>query len=610
MWLFFVPMDIHNLCATENTRYAREDFVSPEEEAAAPAADEHRASSSDDECADDEGEGGEGGAPATKKRRRTLTPCGKRDTGARHRFKETKKNKWTEKSGYSFLVFWAILLAKSALGLRYAEQMWSEKYSTRVPWVQNAMTRNSFRQHREYLHFADNSKLPKYGTKRWSPLQKVCRAIGIIQKKIRSGWTAGVKVCVDESMIKYMGKAISWVQYMPNKPIKHGIKVFALCCAYTGFMMAFEIYTGAREEVDGSKTAIINRLLESGCDFTKHSMRVMYTDNFYTSLEVMQMLHEKYKMLMCGTHKLTAKKSRTADEFPWHKLTPKALRSVGRGWLRRATQAFTYKDPVDNKEYKYVAQAIVWKDRKQVAFLSNNNVGKVQETERVRRYSKPHRRKIKINCHSVTKDYQKHMSGVDRKDRDLADWGITVRTNRYYNRLIFFAIDSSTHCAYVCVKFIAEGFGKGHRWHKYTSKQDGRWRFQLDLAQALIGYAINEVWDWETKESKPAWMRSHDWVPCDCGTCCFCARSLTRGVAHKPTGKARSTPSSKEAKHTWWPASRATIGKRTDCTPCVRERAANKGVGKVGKTDLGCPGCGIAVCTRHWSEYGHDATKK
>ena len=36
--------------------------------------------------------------------------------------------------------------------------------------------------------------------------------------------TAGKHVTIDESMIWYMGRAISYVQYMPAKPIKHGIK--------------------------------------------------------------------------------------------------------------------------------------------------------------------------------------------------------------------------------------------------------------------------------------------------------------------------------------------------------------------------------------------------
>ena len=45
-------------------------------------------------------------------------------------------------------------------------------------------------------------------------------------------------------MIKYMGKAISYIQYNKKKTIKHGVKVYVLTCEVTGYLYAFEIYTG------------------------------------------------------------------------------------------------------------------------------------------------------------------------------------------------------------------------------------------------------------------------------------------------------------------------------------------------------------------------------
>ena len=42
---------------------------------------------------------------------------------------------------------------------------------------------------------------------------------------------------------------------MPKKPIKRGIKVFALCDAITGYLYGFEIYVVKLEEEDGSATA-------------------------------------------------------------------------------------------------------------------------------------------------------------------------------------------------------------------------------------------------------------------------------------------------------------------------------------------------------------------
>jgi hypothetical protein len=59
-------------------------------------------------------------------------------------------------------------------------------------------------------------------------------------------------------MIKYMGRAITFVQFMKNKPIKHGIKVFACCCAYFGVILSFYVYCGKENtsEEDTSTTAI------------------------------------------------------------------------------------------------------------------------------------------------------------------------------------------------------------------------------------------------------------------------------------------------------------------------------------------------------------------
>ena len=58
-----------------------------------------------------------------------------------------------------------------------------------------------------------------------------------------------------------------------------------------------------------------------------------------------------YKMYLVGTMKLSKKKSRTADDYPYAKLTPGALSLVARGWMRTAVQKFK----------GYVAMAVLWK---------------------------------------------------------------------------------------------------------------------------------------------------------------------------------------------------------------------------------------------------------
>jgi hypothetical protein len=100
--------------------------------------------------------------------------------------------------------------------------------------VQNACTHSAFLQIWRYIHFVDNARLLKKENPKWHGLQKIQKAIDIILKTLTAGWILGKRICVDKSMIKYMGRFVSFVQYMPAKPIKHETKVYTLCCSYTG----------------------------------------------------------------------------------------------------------------------------------------------------------------------------------------------------------------------------------------------------------------------------------------------------------------------------------------------------------------------------------------
>jgi hypothetical protein len=155
---------------------------------------------------------------------------------------------------------------------------------------------------------------------------------------------------------------------MPAKPIKHGIKVYALCCSYTGYLYQFEIYTGKGGTADGLPTGVISRLLY-GAGATGTSGRILYTDNFYTSLRVMKYIYVSFAMLLVGTYALTKKKSRTAYNFPLAKLSNGALKSVQRGWKRMARQKIVVHQ--NQSTPLYTVQATVWKDKKLVGFFSS-----------------------------------------------------------------------------------------------------------------------------------------------------------------------------------------------------------------------------------------------
>ncbi len=62
---------------------------------------------------------------------------------------------------------------------------------------------------RQHIHFADNSMNIPSGSNGYDPLFKVRYALKSIQEGPLKVWTAGKDVAIDESIIKYMGRAIA-----------------------------------------------------------------------------------------------------------------------------------------------------------------------------------------------------------------------------------------------------------------------------------------------------------------------------------------------------------------------------------------------------------------
>jgi hypothetical protein len=520
---------------------------------------------------------------------------------ARHRFKGATK-KWRNVTPGFILVFFGIICILSATKIRNADFLYSSSYHTSNPMVQNACTQDSFLQIRRYIHFVNNASLLPKDNPKWHHLQKIQIIINKILTTLAAGWILRKQICVDESMIKYMGRFVSFIQYMPAKPIKHGIKVYALCCAYTGYLYGFEIYTGKGNTPDGSPKGVISRLLYAA-GATGASGRILYTDNFYTSLAVMKYLFNAFSMLLVGTYALTKKKSRTADDFPFAKLSNGALKKVKRGWTRIARRKVVKENRTTPL---YTVQATVWKDKKLVGFLHNHLVDDTED-HTVERWSPTKKRRKAIPSHAVVTDYSYHRNGVDHKDRDTADWTVSLKSNRFYLRIFYWLFDGVLHAMYTIIKVVASD--KAHPWHKYLSKHLGRYKFQMDLANDLISRGISMDWlDVEDINMRPVYVRSQDYVPCGCMNCFFCKKGLTHGIEHKKKGKRRRRSVRPEC-----PTERSKVTENNRrCTLCYKNQRALDPEAPHGiidrpckKTRLGFTACDSNVCAGCWNDFEH-----
>ena len=151
----------------------------------------------------------------------------------------------------------------------------------------------------------------------------------------------------------------------------------------------------------------------------------------------------------------------------------------------------------------------------------------------VKRHVKGNRRRVDLSAPSIQKEYAKHFNAVDRNDSDSAHHTCSIRTNRWYLRILFWLLDRVVFSCYILVSEMAKDESCPHRneWVNYSDKNNGRECFQIDLALALISYGIEYDWP-HRSEPRPRWMRQTELKPCECKQCFFCKTGQTNGIFH------------------------------------------------------------------------------
>jgi len=412
---------------------------------------------------------------------------------------------------------------------------WNKTYGLGVPVIMNTMSTHRFDQIRRFIHFVDNSTLKQKGQRGWNPLQKIKPFFDKMLKRFRLGYIIGQFMTVDESMIRYKGKQIKFVQYMPAKPIKHGIKMFCLCCAETGYMYGCWVYCG-KDNDNASPTEIVERLLKQDSDFIGQSNgRVLYTDNYYTSEELVSHMFKMYGMFIVGTIKLTKKLSRTSSDFALHKLSGPARRSIGRGWVRWAQKKV--RDGAGRVHY--ILQNTTWMDRQQVGVMHNWKVGPSGDC-RTLRYDSKKRERVPFTSRPIIPDYIRYLRGVDRCDQGMSAWDVTQKCGRWYLCIFYYKINAALYNMRANVKCIVEDardqldivlerFWNKDPWQTYLDATDGWFKWTCDLGFRLIEVGLEMDWrgNYDDPSKRPKWCRQLPFKACQCGNRFFCKHHLT-----------------------------------------------------------------------------------
>ena len=105
------------------------------------------------------------------------------------------------------------------------------------------MSRDRFCLILKFLHLNDNSRCKRKGEPGYDSLFKLRPFLTKLTANFQKCYTLNREVSVDESMVGFKGR-LSFIQYMPKKPTKWGLKAFVLSDSKSGYVYNWRLYTG------------------------------------------------------------------------------------------------------------------------------------------------------------------------------------------------------------------------------------------------------------------------------------------------------------------------------------------------------------------------------
>lgn len=334
------------------------------------------------------------------------------------------------KSGKSFCptnlqevkIFFAINILMGIKRQPSYRDFWSTKLELRDAYISKLMPRTRFDWLLGNLHMNDNALQPKHGHPEFDKLYKIRPLLVALSQNFAKYYKPSKNISVDESMIRFKGRS-SLRQYMPNKPIKRGYKVWVRA-SQSGYIDEFQIYTGkigVKAEVNlGSR--VVTDLTRSLANLN----HMVYFDNYFTSLPLLRQLRSE-KIYACGT--IRAKRIGIPEDLK----IDKEMKRGEADW--RITE--------DGISF------VKWKDKRIVTMASNFHRPDVIGTcDRKKKDGD----KETIKCPEIIKDYNSNMGFVDKADMLKTTYEIDRKSRKWWPRILWHFVDVAIVNSFIIYK--------------------------------------------------------------------------------------------------------------------------------------------------------------
>ncbi|XP_028420356.1 piggyBac transposable element-derived protein 4 [Perca flavescens] len=305
----------------------------------------------------------------------------------------------------------------------------SELYTFSFP--SSVMSGRRFKAVSRAIHLSDPADDLKRGTAGYDRLCKIKPMYDEVRQACMANYHPHQCIAIDERMVA--SKARNGVrQYMKNKPVQWGYKLFVLADSANGYTWDFFVYKGKMSRiVKGLSYDTVMRLVNTQVMGTGYKL---FVDNFYTSPDLFRDLLAR-KIWACGTirqHQIGFPKNRPGG------LERQAPRGSIR-WIREGPVVF-----------------VQWKDTRDVLICSTIHAAHGEDTTQRRIKGAGGQWSVQdVPIPPAMMDYNKNMCGADLSDALIGYYTILHKTKKWYRSFLFHFIDIAIVNAYILYKEMA-----------------------------------------------------------------------------------------------------------------------------------------------------------
>lgn len=366
------------------------------------------------------------------------------------RYARQKGNQTFETSAAEIKAYVGILFLMGVIVLPNYRNYWSKRRCLRQPVIAEVMSRSRYVEISKYFHLNDSTTNPPRISPRHDKLHKVRPILKNAKEQFQRHYKPHQNIAVDEAMIKFTGRC-SFLQYVPKKPCKWGIKAWAVADSESFYLLDFNIYAGKDEQRPADVllgTHVVQQLVAPYLHVNHH----VYFDNFFTSMELVEYLQSNQTY---ATGTVNKKRKGLPTAFPKTKM----------------------KNSGDMKKWrKGKLMLVTWQEKKRrVNVLTTGN--KTGNKMRLRQ-GKRGQGMVQYPKPLAIQDYTDNYNAVDKSDQLRSYYGIACKANKWWKYMFWFLLDVTLVNA-----FILYTEAPGGPRPRPKSHLD----FHLDVGEALIG---------------------------------------------------------------------------------------------------------------------------